>query len=111
MSIERPVSRLTGHLLCAQVINAAYGIQFMALQGFYIRGGVDSTAVEAVYNYNNRANKFQSVGGAQFLSTFFDVPPPANLLQSSYQVLKPHFSLLSIIVTCNELAVLPCSRP
>ncbi len=58
----------------------------MTLQGFYVRAGVDSTAVEAQFDYTLRANEFQSPGGAQFLSTFFDVPPPQNLLPSPYQV-------------------------
>lgn len=65
---------------------AAYGIQSMVLQGFYVRAGVDSTAVEALFNYTQRANSFQKIGGAQFISTFFDVLPPQNLLPSTYQV-------------------------
>lgn len=84
-----------------QVDAGAYGTQAMNLQGFYLRGGVDSTAVEAQFNYTRRAAEFQAIGGAQFLSTFFDVPPPQNLLPSTYQVLSLTLS------TCLTLT-LPC---
>ena len=84
-----------------QVDAGAYGTQAMTLQGFYLRGGVDSTAVEAQFNYTRRAAEFQAIGGAQFLSTFFDVPPPQNLLPSTYQVLSLTLS------TCLTLT-LPC---
>jgi len=84
-----------------QVDAGAYATQAMNLQGFYLRGGVDSTAVEAQFNYTRRAADFQAIGGAQFLSTFFDVPPPQNLLPSTYQV-------LSLTLSIRATITLPC---
>lgn len=69
-----------------QVTAGAWAIQAMELQGFYIRAGVDAAAIEAQFNYTTRASAFKTIGGSNFLSTFFDVPPPQNLLPSTYQV-------------------------
>ena len=82
-----PEDLTTLHLL--QVQAAAYGIQAMVLQGFFIRGGVDSTLIEAQFNYTNRANSFQHIGGAQGLWTFLDVPSVQAYLPSTYQVDPP----------------------
>ena len=61
----------------------------MVLQGFFIRAGVDSTLIEAQFNYTNRANSFQHIGGAQGLWTFLDVPSVQAYLPSTYQVDPP----------------------
>lgn len=57
----------------------------MALQGFVIRGGVDQPDQGAL-DYTLRSQLFKSIGGAQFLSTFFEVPSPTNLQPSTYSV-------------------------
>ena len=44
-----------------------------------------SLLVEAKANYTLRANLFQSIGGANGLSTFVDQPTPQNLIPSTYQ--------------------------
>ena len=93
-----------------QVDAGAWGTQAMNLQGFYLRGGVDSTAVEAQFNYTRRANEFQAIGGAQFLSTFFDVPPPQNLLPSTYQVLSQTLSICLTLPCPAERAPGLCRR-
>lgn len=67
-----------------------------------MRAGVDSTAIEAQFNYTNRANAFQKTGGATFLSTFFDVLPPQNLLPSTYQV-RPIALVLGNTPGCAKL--------
>ena len=65
----------------------AAGLQFMALQGFFIRVGMDNSGIEAKYNYTYRADEFQTVGGGQFLGTFYETTAPSDLLDSTYQVL------------------------
>ncbi|KAK9811666.1 hypothetical protein WJX72_008016 [[Myrmecia] bisecta] len=66
---------------------AAYNVQFMILQGFFVRGGLDGdSGVEAASNYTTRATTMLQEGGPQFGSTFYEALPPKNLLPSTYQV-------------------------
>lgn len=86
-----------------QSLNGAYGIQFMALQGFVIRGGVDQPDQGAL-DYTLRSQLFKSIGGAQFLSTFFEVPSPTNLQPSTYSV-NPNNQFAGSQAECNPVTV------
>ena len=70
-----------------QVQAGSYGIQAMVLQGFWVRGGVDSTLIEAQFDYTARANSFQSIGGVNGIWTFTEVPSVQSELPSPYEVL------------------------
>lgn len=77
-----------------QVQAGSYGIQAMVLQGFWVRGGVDSTLIEAQFDFTTRADSFQSIGGANGLWTFTEVPPVQSELPSLYEVLSAVISLI-----------------
>lgn len=64
----------------------AYGTQNVVLQGFFIRAGTDTSASVAVNDYTFQRDFMASHGGAQFLATLFEVPPPPKLINSPYAV-------------------------
>ena len=56
------------------------------LQGFLVRAGSDSSSVSASFNYTTPLVDIATVGGAQFVSTFFETVAPPALIPSNYSV-------------------------
>lgn len=69
-----------------QVTADAYGAQSVVLQGFFVRGGADTSSIEAVYNYTLERDSMATIGGAQFLATLYETKAPSNLIPSTYMV-------------------------
>jgi hypothetical protein len=69
-----------------QVTADAYGTQSAVLQGFFVRGGADTSSTEAKYNYTLERDIMATIGGAQFIATLYEKRAPSNLITSTYAV-------------------------
>lgn len=69
-----------------QVRASAWGTQFLALQGFFLRGAADSSSSAAQYNYTLQRDLVTTTGGAHFISTYYEDQAPASLGPSNYTV-------------------------
>jgi hypothetical protein len=72
--------------LSLQVTADAYGTQSVVLQGFFVRGGCDTSSIEAVNNYTLERDSVAMIGGAQFIATLYETKAPSNLIPSTYTV-------------------------